>query len=125
MYLNKFINFGSLYFINKKKESAMIDRSEGRLNEIQKFAATHPNGRSFAECINRLQDIEKDHKDWSCYLLSDFAPMSLYFVFRNQSNNVKMNGGVIYHGKHDGFGSGAAPSFSMTLESTDGWRIHT
>lgn len=35
------------------------------------------------------------------------------------------NGGLIFHGSHDGYGSGSAPSFSCTLTPTDGWSIHT
>lgn len=35
------------------------------------------------------------------------------------------NGGLVFHGKHDGFGSGSAPTFSVCLTATDGWSIHT
>jgi hypothetical protein len=35
------------------------------------------------------------------------------------------NGGLLYHGAIDGFGSGAAPVFAVTLTPTDGWSIHT
>ncbi len=35
------------------------------------------------------------------------------------------NGGVIFHVSHDGGGSGAAPTFSVCAEPTDGWQIHT
>jgi len=34
-------------------------------------------------------------------------------------------GGLLYHGPHDGFGSGAAPTLAVTLERTNGWSIHT
>jgi len=36
-----------------------------------------------------------------------------------------MHGGLLYHGPHDGFGSGSAPVFAVTLEPCDGWSIHT
>jgi len=35
------------------------------------------------------------------------------------------NGGLIFHGPHDGHGSGAAPALSCCLTPTDGWEIHT
>jgi hypothetical protein len=37
-----------------------------------------------------------------------------------------MSGGLIYHGPHDRFGSGDAPTFSVSLgRTTAGWEIHT
>ena len=36
-----------------------------------------------------------------------------------------MNGGLIFHGKHDGGGDGGAPTFSVNLTPTNGWGIHT
>jgi hypothetical protein len=35
------------------------------------------------------------------------------------------DGGLIFHGAIDGYGSGAAPTFSVTLSPTDGWNVHT
>jgi len=35
------------------------------------------------------------------------------------------NGGLIYHGSHDLFGSGSAPAFSVCLTPTSGWSVHT
>lgn len=35
------------------------------------------------------------------------------------------NGGLLYHGPIDGFGSGAGPVFAVTLNPTNGWSIHT
>jgi len=49
----------------------------------------------------------------------DFAPLS----FTWSANG--WFGGLIFHGQHDGFGSGSAPTFSVCLESTHGWSIHT
>jgi hypothetical protein len=37
----------------------------------------------------------------------------------------RFNGGCLFHGSHDGFGSGSGPTFAVTLEPTDGWSIHT
>jgi hypothetical protein len=35
------------------------------------------------------------------------------------------NGGLIYHGRHDGGGDGGAPTFSVNLTPQYGWSIHT
>lgn len=34
-------------------------------------------------------------------------------------------GGIIYHGPHDGFGSGDGPTFSCCITPTSGYQIHT
>jgi hypothetical protein len=52
--------------------------------------------------------------------------MSLYFVIiKNETKTCLLDGGLIYHGNHDGFGSGAFPTLSVTITPTDGWSIHT
>lgn len=35
------------------------------------------------------------------------------------------NGGLIFHGDHDGGGDGGMPTLSVCLQPTDGWAIHT
>ena len=34
-------------------------------------------------------------------------------------------GGLIYHGPHDGYGSGQNPTLSVCVNPTDDWAIHT
>jgi hypothetical protein len=62
-------------------------------------------------------------------LFKDWSPYSFGFVIerRGQDGCWKhfMNGGLLYHGAHDGNGSGAAPTFAVTLTPTSGWSIHT
>jgi hypothetical protein len=63
-------------------------------------------------------------------LYKDFAPYSFEFtIYRRGSNGqpdvVWFNGGLIFHGDHDGHGSGSAPTLAVTLTPTDGWSIHT
>jgi hypothetical protein len=36
-----------------------------------------------------------------------------------------LQGGLIYHGVHDGYGAGIAPSFATTVIRMSGWVIHT
>ena len=35
------------------------------------------------------------------------------------------NGGLLYHGPVDGFGSGSSPVFAVTLTPVYGWSVHT
>ena len=64
-----------------------------------------------------------------CLLYPDFAPLSFAFVMETKEQDGSFtrwfNGGLIFHGPADGFGSGAAPTFSVTLEPTHGWSVHT
>ena len=62
-------------------------------------------------------------------LFRDSAPYSFGFVIESRNQNgewvVWFNGGLLFHGAHDENGSGAAPTFAVTLEPTVGWSIHT
>jgi hypothetical protein len=60
--------------------------------------------------------------------MSDFAPLSFYFIqeiFINGKWERNYNGGIIFHGDHDGGGNGNAPTFSVNLMPVDGWATHT
>jgi len=48
------------------------------------------------------------------------------FSITNEGKFV-LYGGFIFHGPHDGFGNGGAPTFSVSLFSDRkaGWSIHT
>ena len=62
-------------------------------------------------------------------LYSDFAPYSFGFQgFIKDKDGIWRPwtvGGLIFHGKHDNGGDGSAPTFSVCLEPTDGWSLHT
>ena len=59
------------------------------------------------------------------HLYKDFAPYSFYWEAVRPDGRRYMNGGLIYHGKHDNGGDGGAPTFSVCLDATDGWSVHT
>jgi hypothetical protein len=101
----------------------MIDMTNGKLDEALKFAETMKD-ESLKECINGLKRVEELHPEVETTVCCDFAPHSFYFE-RYENEKFRGNGGIIYHGKHDGFGSGSAPTFSVCLEPTQGWQIHT
>ena len=102
----------------------IIDKTNGRLAEIQAFAKEHQLMKSFSETFSRLENYSVRGYDVSLY--SDFAPLSLEFSIANQGK-FEFNGGFIFHGKHDGFGNGGAPTFSVSIgnERVTGWSIHT
>lgn len=71
-----------------------------------------------------------DKEKTRCKLVVDFAPASFNFVMERRKTpdspyEFWFNGGLVFHGNHDGFGSGSAPTFSVCLEPTDGWEVHT
>ena len=68
--------------------------------------------------------------DTRCTLHKDFAPASFSFVMWKRKDASEewrywFNGGLIFHGPHDGWGSGAAPTLAVTLMPEHGWSIHT
>ena len=62
-------------------------------------------------------------------LFKDFAPYSFGFVI--EAKNAKgewstwFHGGLLFHGAHDGNGSGSAPTLAVTMSPVTGWSIHT
>ena len=60
----------------------------------------------------------------------DAAPYDFYFTIEGPVNedgkrNRMLNGGLLFHGSHDGYGSGSGPTFAVCLTATQGWSIHT
>ncbi len=64
-----------------------------------------------------------------CELYKDFAPLSFGFVMKklgkDRDYQFFFNGGLLFHGNHDGHGSGAFPTLAVTLTKTTGWSVHT
>lgn len=64
-------------------------------------------------------------------LFKDLAPYSFGFVIESQTADGQwstwFNGGLLFHGAHDGHGSGAGPTFAVLLDSSSSpsWAIHT
>ena len=100
------------------------DLTNGRLAEIQAYAKQHNLEESLSKAYSRLERYSNDGCEVSLY--NDFAPFSLYFEI-SSNGKFMLNGGMIFHGPHDGYGSGGAPTFSVCLErdAVSGWQIHT
>jgi hypothetical protein len=100
----------------------IIDKTNGRLEEIRAYAEKQGLTESFSRTFSRFER----YSDCDVNLYADFAPMSLYFEITRDGQFV-LNGGFIFHGPHDGFGNGGAPTFSVCIdpEKVTGWSIHT
>jgi hypothetical protein len=100
--------------------------------------------KRLAECIEfvntKRSDLEENFKSQFSWIhwgntvgsrvriMHDFAPLSFYFVkevFVNGKWERDYNGGIIFHGAHDGGGNGGPPTFSVNLIPVDGWSTHT
>jgi hypothetical protein len=83
--------------------------------------------------LDRLEAFTRKNQEGAIVsrvlLYPDFAPHSFGFLLQTRARDgawqASMVGGVIYHGAHDGNGSGAAPTLAVTLTPVTGWSIHT
>ena len=98
------------------------DQTGGKLQETLEFARKNNDG-SLKRCIDRLNKVDGELGSVTT-IFNDFAPKSFEFV-RKKEGKFCGNGGIIYHGPHDGYGSGGPPSFSVCVSKTNGWAIHT
>jgi hypothetical protein len=88
----------------------ITDLTYGRLAEIIAFATEHDLTEIFNKSFTRFETFSQCSCDVNLY--SDFALLSLYFeIIRDEK--LVLNGGFIFHGPHDGYGNGAAPTFSV------------
>ena len=101
----------------------LIVKCPEHLDAVLLFAdATNQRAQLDAQ-LNRLFDFLPD--GWTVELYSDFAPYSFAWTEFDPTHRRCINGGLIYHGSHDGGGNGGAPTFSVCLTPTTGWSIHT
>ena len=81
------------------------------------------------QLIEKLVQIGGDKDTVRCVLFKDFAPLSFAFNLERKGKDGEyhhmMNGGLIFHGNHDGNGNGGAPSFSVNTSGESGWQVHT
>lgn len=99
----------------------LIDKTEGKLDEIKQFVAENPQHReSFNQCLETLERIMDNNAGYDCVLYKDFAPYSLGFTFRYREDfsNILLHGGLIFHGNPD-------ESLSVQLIPKEGFAIHT
>jgi len=102
----------------------VIDKTNGSLDEIKTFAKENDMLENFNNAFSRLETYSD--KGYTVTLYSDFAPMSMEFSITDNDKPI-LYGGFIFHGAHDGYGSGGAPTFSVNIDPDNkpGWSIHT
>jgi len=133
------MNIDKNYFLSSNFKQ--IDRLEiyddDYFESVVKFAYQSNQLENLISRLKRL--IRDDQEETSVFgspgylkvkLFKDFAPMSFQFAImvklsRDEDYKLLFNGGLIYHGKHDNFGDGSAPSFSVSMNNDQGWEIHT
>ncbi len=97
--------------------------------------------RTFADGVGLRDNLEKqllfldeyaedgDRGKTCCRLYHDFAPHSFGFLMavraRGGAYEDWFSGALIFHGPHDGGGSGSAPTLAVCLQPTVGWTVHT
>ena len=94
-----------------------------RFKEAWLFAKETSQLDNLKEQIRCLIRIANNFKS-SCVLRHDFAPHSFAFYIV-KDGAVSFNGGVIYHGPHDGCGDGGGPTYSVSIDKAQGWKIHS
>lgn len=101
--------------------------SPGETQKLRKNLACKLEYLNTYACRGDGQEI--DRKRTRCRLFEDFAPLSFVFVMEIRQDDGKyerwFNGGLIFHGPHDGGGDGGAPTFSVNLSPSTGWSVHT
>ena len=102
----------------------LSERALERFNRCKSYTESRGD-RSLERCLGIL-------RGWAnpVTISCDFDEMS--FSFQEElPQEMKdkgyrgVNGGILYHGERDGFGSGAAPVFAVTIGRAEGYQIHT
>lgn len=100
------------------------DLTDGKLEEAMQFAKIKGLENSLRNCLDGIN--RHCSPDFDGFLGVDFAPYSFTFAVVNRQTKIcKLNGGIIFHGRHNGFGRGSAPTFSVSMSNEEGWQIHT
>lgn len=107
-----------------------IERCTEYLAEVRAFADKTNQRAQLESKLDWLANAYDPNKKGNVRtrLFKDFAPYSFEFVIEEQKAGQWtriINGGLIYHGAHDGGGNGGAPTFAVSLVPTNGWSIHT
>jgi hypothetical protein len=109
----------------------LVIKNEEHFKEVVDFACKTGRAEQLFEKLLYLHHYADHDAKGTCkvHLYKDFAPASFgvmwEFVEGWQAALGNMHGAMVFHGAHDGWGSGTAPSFSVCLDPTDGWSIHT
>jgi hypothetical protein len=116
-------------------------RNQKHFDAVVDFAKTHglyepdpkkPDLHSLRRALDRLESFcrkgPSGQPTTRVVLVPDGAPHSFGFSVEaavDEGWEATLVGGVIFHGPHDGFGNGSAPTFCVSLTPVVGWTLHT
>jgi phosphomevalonate kinase len=102
----------------------ILDKSNGRFDEIKTFTKKDNILERFNETFSRLESYSV--KGYKVTLYSDFALHSMEFSITDNDKTI-FYGGFIYNVAYDGYGNGGAPTFSVCTDpdNKSGWSIRT
>ena len=111
----------------------LVDNTEGYLDTVKDFADKVGKADSLQSKLDYLDTYASARREEGletrCQLYEDWSPQSFAFRMEMRQDGGEWGqwfvGGLIFHGAHDGGGDGGAPTFSVCLNPTDGWSIHT
>lgn len=111
----------------------LVDNTDGYLDTVKEFADKVGKADNLQGRLDYLDGYASGRREEGietrCQLFKDWAPQSFAFLMEMRKDGGEwtrwFNGGLIFHGAHDGGGNGGAPTFSVCLSPTDGWSIHT
>lgn len=106
------VNWDGITIMSDVVKQRIVD-CQNAIDSVEDYERRYKLYRSLQGSIETL-------KRFNAKLYMDFAPLSFYW-----NGDGGWVGGLIFHGSHDGFGSGGAPTFSCCLSATDGWSVHT
>jgi hypothetical protein len=99
----------------------IIDKSNGRLNEIRNFSRQQKLDANFDEIFGQL--VKYSEKGHDVILYREYNPLSLLFVLLYKGEMV-VEGKILYHGN---FVDAVLPPFSVSMKTKEkaGWVIET
>jgi hypothetical protein len=101
-----------------------IDNENKELVDRIQAAMLHPLADTFHSCIDTLVRLARNVKG-KARLWTDFSPLGFTFVIVKSDGSCWINGGLLFHGPHDGYGSGSAPTYAVSVGGAQGFQIHT
>ena len=100
----------------------LVVECQEHLNNVMEFARECGLDQQFRAQLDYL-DNYAGYNNTKCRLYRDFAPYSFEFVMFKDGEKW-FNGGLIYQGPNQR-GDGSFPALTVSLDSSDGWHIHT
>lgn len=111
---------------------SLVIENKDYFDSVMKFARDTGQEANLQESLDYLGGYachDGDSEATHCLLYKDGAPQSFGFAMQKRRPDGTyvhwFNGGLLFHGSHDGYGSGAAPTFAVSLTPVSGWSIHT